>query len=118
MIPRGQIDISISEIFRGIGYCLADFSGVAKTSDDSDRNNNNQHQLICLSVRTGFDLLLTALSLPPGSEIIVSNISIPGMFAIIEAHQLVAIPVSVDKSTLHISEEEIEKSLSTKPELY
>jgi len=111
MIPRGQIDINISEIFRGIGYCLADLSGITKPLDNAEKT---EHRLICLSVRTGFDLLLTALDLPPGSEIILSNISIPGMFSIIEAHQLVAIPVSVNKSTLHISEEEIKNALSTK----
>jgi len=111
MIPRGQIDINIPEIFRGIGYCLADLSGMAKPLNNADKNG---HWFMCLSVRTGFGLLLTALDLPPGSEIILSNISIPGMFTIIEAHQLVAIPVSVNKHTLHISEEEIEKSLSTK----
>ena len=109
MIPRGRIDISISEISRGISYCLADLLGVATPLD-----NKNEHQLICLSVRTGFDLLLTALDLPPGSEIIVSSISIPDMFSIIEAHQLVAVPVGVDKQTLNTSEEEIRNVLSTK----
>lgn len=111
MIPRGQIDISISEIFRGIGYCLADLLGMAKPIESLVRD---QHQFISLSVRTGFDLMLTALDLPPGSEIIVTNVSIPAMFAIIEAHQLVAIPVSIDKNTLHASEEEIKNVLSTK----
>lgn len=111
MIPRGQIDISISEIFKGIGYCLADLLRVDKPSDNIAED---ERQLICLSVRTGFDLLLTALDFPPGSEIIVSNINIPNMFSIIEAHQLIAVPVSVDKNTLCTSEEEIKNVLSTK----
>lgn len=111
MIPRGQIDISFSEIFKGIGYCLADLLSTAKPLNNTVKD---ERQLICLSVRTGFDLLLTALDLPPGSEIVVSNVSIPDMFSIIEAHQLVAVPVSVDKNTLCTSEEEIKNVLSTK----
>ena len=111
MIPRGRIDISISEIFRGIGYCLTDLLGIAKPLNSLIKDDN---QLICLSVRTGFDLLLTALDLPPDSEIVVSNISIPDMFSIIAAHQLVAIPVGVNKNTLYTSDEEIKSVLSTK----
>lgn len=111
MIPRGQIDIRTSEILRGIGYCLADLLGIGKSSDSILKDKKH---LICLSVRTGFDLILTALDLPPGSEVIVSNISISGMFSIIDAHQLVVVPVSIDKNTLYTSEEGIRKAISAK----
>jgi dTDP-4-amino-4,6-dideoxygalactose transaminase len=111
MIPRGRIDISYSDITRGIVYCIGDLSGIHNSFNNQFEN---EHQLICLSVRTGFDLLLTAMDLPPGSEIIVSNISIPDMFAILAARQLVAIPVHIDKNTLNTSVSEIRAAISTK----
>lgn len=56
--------------------------------------------LACLSVRSGFDLLLGALALPPGSEVLVSAITIPHMVQIIEHHGLVPIPVDLDADRL------------------
>ena len=42
-----------------------------------------ENTLACLSVRSGFDLLLAALGLPRGSEVLVSAITIPDMIRII-----------------------------------
>ncbi|CAE7518927.1 ads-1 [Symbiodinium sp. CCMP2456] len=51
--------------------------------------------LVTLSVRSGFDLLLSALALPKGSEVLfIPGITIPGMVQIVEAHGLQ--PVGVD----------------------
>jgi perosamine synthetase len=57
---------------------------------------NPEHMFACLSVRSGFDLLLTVLELPKGSEVLVSAITIPDMIRIVEHHGLVAVPVDVD----------------------
>lgn len=58
------------------------------------------HSFVCLSVRTGFDLLLSALNFSEGGEIIVAAINIPHMFKIIEDHKLKAVPVDIDIETL------------------
>ena len=51
--------------------------------------------VVTLSVRSGFDLLLSALQLPKQSEVLfVPGITIPGMVQIVEAHGLQ--PVGVD----------------------
>ena len=55
-----------------------------------------EHILACLSVRSGFDLLLGALKLPRGSEVLVSAITIPDMIRIIEHHGLLPVPVDLD----------------------
>lgn len=52
--------------------------------------------LISLSMRNGGDLLLTALRLPPASEIIVSAFTILAMIRIIEHHGLTPVPMDVD----------------------
>jgi perosamine synthetase len=54
----------------------------------------------CRSVRSGFHLLLGALDLPSGGEVLVSAVTHPDMVRIIEAHGLVAVPVDLDIATL------------------
>lgn len=55
---------------------------------------------MCLSVRSGFDLLLGALALPKYSEILVSAVTHPDMVRIIERHGLRPVPVDLDLMTL------------------
>ena len=50
----------------------------------------------CLSVRTAFDLLWKALDFPPGSEVIMSALTIPDMVRIVEHHQLVPVPADLN----------------------
>jgi dTDP-4-amino-4,6-dideoxygalactose transaminase len=52
------------------------------------------------SVRSGFHLLLEALALPAGSEVLVSAVTHPDMIRILEAHTLVAVPVDLHFATL------------------
>ena len=42
-----------------------------------------------LTVRTGFDLMLQALALPQGSEVVCTAVNIPDMFDLLEHHGLV-----------------------------
>jgi dTDP-4-amino-4,6-dideoxygalactose transaminase len=54
----------------------------------------------CRSVRSGFHLLLDALDLHAGDEVLVSAVTHPDMVRIIAAHGLVAVPVDLDVATL------------------
>jgi perosamine synthetase len=54
----------------------------------------------CRSVRSGFHLLLDALDLQAGDEVLVSAVTHPDMVRIIEGHGLVAVPVDLDVATL------------------
>jgi perosamine synthetase len=66
----------------------------------------------CLSVRTGFDLYLSAVDLPRGSEVIVSAITIPHMVRIIEDHGLVPVPVDLDMKTLAVERAALGRALT------
>jgi dTDP-4-amino-4,6-dideoxygalactose transaminase len=107
MIPRGKLDISFSALFRGIGYCFSEILGIK----DSKNTKTEDHQLYTLSVRTGLDLILTSLDFEPGAEILVTNVNIPDMFSILKAHQLVSIPLAVNKHSLEISTEQMAASI-------
>ncbi len=55
--------------------------------------------IACLSIRSGFDLLLSVCAFPAGSEIIFSALTISDMPRIVEHHGLVPVPVDIDRDT-------------------
>ena len=56
--------------------------------------------LACYSVRSGFHLLLSALELPRGSEVLFSAVTHPDMPRIAEHHGLVPVPADLDPETM------------------
>jgi dTDP-4-amino-4,6-dideoxygalactose transaminase len=68
--------------------------------------------LVSLSVRTAWDLLLSALRLPPGSEIVMSAVTVPDMSRIVAHHGLVPVPVDVVAERLEPVLEQIEDAIS------
>lgn len=88
------------------GQLVAALAGMAAT--DRDRAalrleeiwSADGSALACYSVRSGFHLLLTALALPPGSEVAFSAVTHPDMPRLAQHHGLVAVPVDLDPATL------------------
>lgn len=76
-----------------------------------------EEALVCLSVRSGFDLLLQALDLPRGSEVILSAVTIPDILRIIEHHGLAPVPVEVDPLQLESSTANLASAISEKSRL-
>jgi dTDP-4-amino-4,6-dideoxygalactose transaminase len=72
---------------------------------------------VCFSVRSAFDLVLQALALPPGSEVLMSAITHPDMARIVERHGLVAVPVDLDLETLAPRSELLERALTPRTRL-
>jgi len=102
MIPRKRIDIGGVDLAFGIAGCFMSGGVAAVEQHIAQRWNDGHVNLACLSVRSGFDALLGALALPPGSEILVSAVTLFDMARIIEAHGLVAVPVDLDMQTLAV----------------
>jgi perosamine synthetase len=91
MHPRHRIDASAADALFALTHSLA-----APASRRSRRfPAPTGRTLTCLSVRSAFDLLLTALDLPVGDEILVSGITHPDMVRIIRIHGLQAVPIDV-----------------------
>ncbi len=67
--------------------------------------------LPCLSVRTAWDLLLRALALPPGSEVLMTGVTIPDMVKIARRHGLLPVPMDLDPLTLAPSLEDLHAAL-------
>ena len=65
-------------------------------------------------MRSGLDALLQVLAYPPGSEIIVSAITIPHIVDILAHHRLVAVPVDVDLATLAVDADDVRSAITTR----
>jgi perosamine synthetase len=73
-----------------------------RTSDSAENRLQSLygHQgLACLSVRSAWDLLLQALALPAGSEVLMSALTVPDMAAVARHHRLRVTPVDLDPVT-------------------
>lgn len=111
MYPRGKIDIGWSDLLFAL---RATFHAEAPTSieDEIETAWLPGQSVVALSVRTGFDALLEALAYPPGSEILVSAITIRDMTRIIEAHGLVPVPVDLDMERLAVPSASLQAAMT------
>jgi perosamine synthetase len=114
--PRLRLDISFGQVLFAFLACLA-----ARRGQREERVlkawAGGKEGLVCLSVRSSFDLLLEALELEPGDEIAVSAITHPDMIRVLEAHRLRALPVDVDPETLGARPDLIECGLTVRTRL-
>lgn len=84
----------------GLSACVWARDRRKLTQDVARACSSRDEQLICFSVRSGFDLLLQEVAFPSGSEILVSAVTHPDMVRIIERHGLRVVPVDLDPATL------------------
>jgi FAD/FMN-containing dehydrogenase/dTDP-4-amino-4,6-dideoxygalactose transaminase len=68
--------------------------------------------LSAFTVRTGFDLLLGALELPAGSEILMTALTIPEMVNIAKHHGLVPIPLDIESGIMAPAISTIESAIT------
>ena len=105
MIARKRLDIAWRDLAFGILSCF-------RPGGEKPDGFRDDTSLTCLSVRSGFDLFLTALDLPQGSEVLVSAVTIPGMPHILRKHGLVPVPVDLDFGTVSVSTSALRAALS------
>lgn len=98
MIPRRVIDLRWHHLAAALWHCAWPPRAAATAPAQA---------LPFLSVRSGFDALLTALDLPRGSEVLLSAITVKDMVQIIEAHGLVPVALDVQAHTLAVDADEL-----------
>ena len=111
MLPRGNLDIGWRDLGFGLTACFrpADRDGAQRRAESAWPTARGA--LCALSVRSGFDTLLTALRLPSGGEVLTSALTIEDMPRIIARHGLVPVPVDLDMATLTVRMEDLERSV-------
>jgi dTDP-4-amino-4,6-dideoxygalactose transaminase len=110
MIPRGTPDIGWRDLLAGVCDCL--FPPSEAQAQAAVEAASGGLSLACLSVRSAFDLLLQALALPPGSEVLVSAVTIPDMLRVLEYHGLVAVPVDLHMEQMTIDAATLERAVT------
>lgn len=105
MYPRLRLDITWNDLARAVGYCLGSHGNAPLPAAGHEA-------LVALSVRSAFDLLLGALDLPPGSQVLLSEITVPHMPRIAEERGLTVASVPVDPRTLAVDAEEVARRLT------
>ena len=114
MWPRKQLDIDWADFAFGFRRALIPSAARHDAIELPPDWMPADEAFVSLSVRTGWDLLLAALRLPPGSEIIMSAVTIPDMACIIEHHRLAPVPIDVDADTLEPDLIDLERSISSR----
>lgn len=114
MWVRKRLDIRWSDLGSALRDCLVRWNRPEKIEDICELWSPADDVFVCLSVRTGFDLWLQAADLPPGSEVLVSAITIRDMVRIIEAHGLVAVPVDLNADDLSVNLDSLRRAITPK----
>ncbi|HXF98882.1 MAG TPA: DegT/DnrJ/EryC1/StrS family aminotransferase, partial [Gaiellaceae bacterium] len=112
MYPRHRIDIRPGDLAFAAVACARPWRRERLERAIEELVAPPDDALACLSVRSAFDLLLGALDLPAGSEVLVSAITHPDMVGILELHGLTPVPVDLDLETLAPSPELAEELVS------
>ena len=112
--PRLRLDIRARDLAYGLAACEWARNPRRRAAELEHGWSPDGQALACFSVRSGFDALLDALALEPGSEVLVSAVTHPDMARIIEAHGLTAVPVDLDVATLAPRADLVERSVTPK----
>jgi perosamine synthetase len=116
LYPRLLIDITIADLMFALRACL--FSRRAGLEDRVLRTwSGGQQGLVCLSVRSGLDLLLQSLELSSGDEVIVSAVTHPDMVRVIETHGLRVLPADIDPDSLAPRLDILERAITPRTRL-
>ena len=97
---RHRLDISVGDISFGVLSCGWQLRREKLEVEVLRQCSLEEEGLVCLSVRSGWDLWLGAQGLRAGDEVLVSAITHPDMVRIIHEHGLRAVPVDIDPETL------------------
>src|SRR5688500_17174244 len=109
--PRKQIDIGWADLAAAVAHVLR-WRVPAGGDVISSTWMPAAEALVCLSVRSAWDLLLASLRLPERSEVILSAVTVADMARIIEHHGLVPVPVAVAPDTLAPALPDLERAIS------
>ena len=112
MRVRKRLDIGWKDILWGVSWTCVPFdhSGVERRVEEAWTGVDDT--LVCLSVRSGFDLLWETLQFPPKTEVLISALTIPDMARIVEFHNLVPVPVDLDPRTAAPNLESLRRAIT------
>ena len=112
MWARARFDISQRDIAFGLRACSQPPDAAILERRLEALWSPEGDALVCFSVRSAFDLLLQALALPEGSDVLFTALNIKGMPKIARRHGLVPVPIDLDLETMAPLPESLERAVS------
>jgi len=118
MYARKQLDFSYRDLLAAVGHTLRPGLRREIVAADLEKLWSAENDAIAaLSVRTLFDAYLSVLSLPRGSEVLMTGVNIPDMVQIVHAHGLVVVPVDLNMRTLEVKRGAVKRALTSRTRL-
>ena len=96
MWVRTQLKISWSDLLSGLATSFLSLDRLIELGRAEAYFSDSGDTIAAYSVRSGFDLLLQALDLTSGDEVIFSALNVKGMVKIVKDAGLVPVPVDLD----------------------
>ena len=100
MYARHRLDLSLGDVACGVLACFGVWGRRRLERRALRVCGLEGNGMVCLSVRTGWDLYLRALGLERGDEVLASAVTHPDMARIARGHGLRVVPVDLDPETL------------------
>lgn len=118
MWVRTQLKIGWGDLLSGL---VASFTGrnrLAELRQAEAYFSDSGDTIAAYSVRSGFDLLLQALDLKPGDEVIFSALNVKGMVKIVKGAGLVPVPVDLDLAHMGPSVERLKAVVTSRSRVF
>jgi len=111
MWVRKRVDIRLTDIFFGVSACARSCHR-QEYLRAIEELWQPEFTLVCLSVRSGFELLMQEVSWPQRSEILFTGLTIPDMPRIAQQHGYRPRPLDLNLKTLAVQEDQIRSRIT------
>ena len=118
MWVRTQLKIGWGDLLSGL---MASFNPPDRAAEQARAESYfaaGGDTIAAYSVRSGFDLLLQALALKPGDEVIFSALNVRGMVRIVKEAGLIAVPVDLDIAHMGPSLERLKAAVTPRSKVF
>ena len=115
---RTQLKIGWSDLLSGLANSLKAQDRLAELKKAEAYFSDSGDTIAAYSVRSGFDLLLQALDLKPGDEVVFSALNVRGMVKIVKEAGLVPVPVDLDLAHMAPSVERLKKVITKRSRVF
>ncbi len=118
MWVRTQLKISFSDLLATVARSMWPLDLASEKNAAESFFTGKDDAIATFSVRSGFDLLLRALDLQPGDEVVFTALNVRAMIKVVNALGLVPVPVDVDLATMQPRMDKLRQALSPRSKVF
>ena len=118
MWVRTQLKIGWRDLLAGAWNCFKSKDGETLRRGVESYIADNDDTIVTYSVRSGFYLLIQALELEPGDEVIFSALNVKGMVRVVRDTGLVPVPVDLDRGSMGPSIEKLQAAITPRSRVF